>query len=156
MKFVGIDRRIRRLEPPPIMDQEKLEHAELFQACFNQYFINRLIELGCNSIADDVKAQITEIDDLIARHQDLVYRLDAANLLATADMHIELGDPEDSKDVQRFRETAARILKWEAQEKQTICDKCGCNLSDWSCLIETRDRGIIKVCRNCSGSLAGA
>lgn len=168
MKFLSIDRRLKAIEPEPVDLEElkRLENDRLLVQAFEGHFLKHLQELGCSEVLDKVRAALQTVgprpfghtkaddrpmwialDDAKRGHDDLAYRFRAAELLAWADVYIDLGESEDSKYVKQYRGLAARDLEWEKRNKQTFCDNCGGDLSSWSCY----DGNMQKLCRTCAG-----
>jgi RNase P subunit RPR2 len=171
MKFSGLERRLREIEPESVdlEEQRELEESKLLLQAFEPHFMTRLAEQGLSALVPEMKEALRTvgprpfghsragdravwncIDEVSDRHHEFVYRIRAADSLALADALIELGAPEDDRHVVIFRKMAARDIEWEKKEKQTFCDKCGSNLDSWSCYSGTRNGQTVKLCRKCA------
>ena len=172
MKFRGLDKRIRAIEPQAAdsFDLEEIENERLLMQLFEPHFLEQLQKLGCSDLIDEFRAALqtigpqpfgsdrpddrsigTVIEGVSNRHHDLAYRLRAVETSAWADVYCDLGEPEDSDEVQRLREYAARDLEWEKKDLQTFCDLCGNDLTDWNCYT-FKDGEMVKICRQCSNT----
>lgn len=172
MRFLGLDKRLRAIEPQlaDSFDQEKVENQRQILQLFEVHFLERLGELGCSNLVEEVRDDLKTIgsrpfgenefdnhpiwvviDSVFNRYHNLTYRIRAAETSAWADVYCDLGEPVDSDEVQRLRECAARDLEWEKQDRQTTCDICGNDLTDWNCYT-FKDGGMVKICRQCSNS----
>ena len=170
MKFLSIDRRLNAIEPAPVdfSELEKIEHDKILMQLFEGHFLKRLQDLDCYQLQDEVKAALRTVgprpfgharpddypywcalDQVKGNHNDLAYRIRAAEALAWADELTDLGDPGDGEDVKYYRELAADDLEREKKERQTFCDNCGGDLSSWSCYSGDME----KLCRTCSMGL---
>lgn len=144
------------------------EDRAIFEA-FSRHFPERLKELGLSDLVEEMNAALetvgprpfghsrpddrpvwVAIEEVSIRHTSLVYRVRAAEILASADELVELGEPEER--VRRYREAAARYLEQEKKEQQTVCDKCSSDLGGWSCHTWMRDGTPLKLCKKCAGA----
>lgn len=169
MKFASVDRRLKAIEPAPVSpsELEDIELSKILMQLFSECFPKRLVEMGCAEVVDEVKIALQTVgprpfghdrpddrpvwvalDEVISRHHELVYLFRASQSMAWADVHVALGDSEDSEDVKRYREYAAEDLLRDAKEKQTTCDKCGVDLHGMAWY---NGGTMEKLCRTCIG-----
>lgn len=162
MKFARLLNRLEAIEPMQ-EDLSKVETDRLFADMLQQHFLEHIVQLNLSHLIYEFKEALKTIgprpfghdrsndrslwmciDDVTNNHRELAYRIRAAEDLALADVLLATGSTED--DVQHIREYAYEDLAREAKEKQTTCDRCGGDLSEWSCYIGDGK----KICRSCS------
>ena len=162
MKFARLLNRLEAIEPMP-EDLSEIEKDRLLAEMLQQHFLEQIETLGISHLIDEFQKSLQSIgprpfahsrrddrsiwmciDDVTNNHRELAYRIRAAESLALVDVLLATGSTED--DVQHIREYASEDLAREAKNKQMTCDRCGGDLSKWSCYIGNS----MKICRSCS------
>lgn len=168
MKFQRLEARLAAIEPEPV-NQDQIEYERRFMEIFPGYFEKHLADLGLSNLIGESREALatvgprpfghsrpddkpvwTCIHEVADQHDDLIYRILAAEALACADACSDLGESEDS--ITTFREIADNRLRQEKRERQTTCDLCGSDLSQGRILTVGDGGKVIVVCWACSSN----